>query len=89
MVRSMLLAALVLLLRVLADGIGSGRFPARPGEHQYHRGNFAHCAWCDFDAICPRDRDEEWERVRSHPSLTLALRNQAPPRVRPAGALSM
>lgn len=57
------------VLRVLADGIGSGRFPARPGEYQYHRGNFDHCTWCDFDSICPRDRDEEWERVRAHPSL--------------------
>jgi ATP-dependent helicase/nuclease subunit B len=61
------------VLRVLADGIATGRFPARPGEHQWHRGTFEHCSWCDFDAICPRDRDEEWERVRLHPSLA-ALR---------------
>jgi hypothetical protein len=57
------------VLGALADGIGSGRFPARPGAYQYHLGTFAHCAWCDFDAICPRDRDEEWERVRESPSL--------------------
>ena len=57
------------VLRALADGIGSGRFPARPGGYAWHRGNFDHCTWCDFDAICPRDRDEEWERVRLHPSL--------------------
>jgi ATP-dependent helicase/nuclease subunit B len=57
------------VLGVLADGIGSGRFPARPGEYQYHRGNFGHCAYCDFDSICPRDRDEEWERVRDAASL--------------------
>lgn len=57
------------VLGVLADGIGGGRFPARPGEHVYHWGNFKHCAWCDFDDICPRDRDEEWERVRDDPSL--------------------
>lgn len=64
------------VLGILADGIGSGRFPARPGEYQYHRGNFDHCAWCDFDAICPRDRDEEWERVREAPSLA-AIRGLA------------
>ena len=57
------------VLRVLTDGIAAGHFPARPGEHQYHRGNFEHCAWCDFDAICPRDRDEEWARASRHPAL--------------------
>lgn len=57
------------VLGVLADGIGEGRFPARPGEYLWHRGTHAHCSYCDFDDICPRDRDEEWERVRFHPSL--------------------
>jgi hypothetical protein len=57
------------VLRVLADGIAAGHFPARPGEHLYHRGNFAHCAWCEFDAICPRDRDDEWDRAREHEPL--------------------
>ena len=57
------------VLGVLADGIAAGRFPARPGDHAYHWGNFEHCAWCEFDSICPRDRDEEWERVRDEPSL--------------------
>lgn len=64
------------VLGVLADGIAEGRFPARPGEHTYHWGNFAHCAWCDFDSICPRDRDEEWERAREDPSL-VAIRRLA------------
>lgn len=54
---------------MLADGIAAGRFPARPGDHAWHWGNFEHCAWCEFDTICPRDRDEEWERVRHEPSL--------------------
>ena len=57
------------VLGVLADGIAAGRFPARPGDHAWHWGNFEHCAWCEFDSICPRDRDEEWERVRHDPSL--------------------
>ncbi|HEX4903459.1 MAG TPA: PD-(D/E)XK nuclease family protein [Acidimicrobiales bacterium] len=57
------------VLRVLADGIAAGHFPARPGEHQYHRGNFEHCAWCEFDPICPRDRDDEWRGAREHPDL--------------------
>lgn len=57
------------VLGVLADGIGEGRFPARPGEYRWHLGTHAHCAWCDFNDICPQDRDEEWERVRFDPSL--------------------
>lgn len=57
------------VLAVLADGIGEGRFPARPGEYQWHLGTHSHCGWCEFDAICPRDRDEEWERVRFDPTL--------------------
>jgi len=57
------------VLRVVADGIAAGQFPARPGEHQYHRGNFEHCATCDFDRVCPTDRDDEWRRAREHGSL--------------------
>ena len=62
------------VLAVLADGIGEGRVPARPGDHQWHLGTHEHCAWCDFDDICPRDRDEEWERVRFDPSLRRVAR---------------
>jgi ATP-dependent helicase/nuclease subunit B len=62
------------VLGVLADGIAGGRFPARPGGHAYHWGNFEHCAWCDFDSICPKDRDEEWERVRDDASLVAVRR---------------
>jgi hypothetical protein len=57
------------VLRVLADGMAAGHFPARPGEHQYHRGNFEHCAGCEFDAICPKDRDDEWRTAREHADL--------------------
>lgn len=57
------------VLRVLADGIGAGRFPARPGEYQWHWGTFEHCGFCEFGEICPADRDEEWERVRFDPTL--------------------
>lgn len=57
------------VLTVLADGIAEGRFPARPGAYQWHRSGYEHCNWCDFDAICPQDRDEEWERVRFDPGL--------------------
>ena len=80
------------VLGVVADGIAAGRFPARPGDHQWHLGNFANCTWCEFDAICPGDRDVEWQRVRIEPSLARYVRlaeegsatvvDQAPERAR-------
>lgn len=57
------------VLAVVADGIAAGRFPARPGTHEWHLGNFANCTWCEFDSICPGDRDVEWQRVQLHPAL--------------------
>lgn len=62
------------VLAVLADGIDAGRFPARPGSYQYHLGTFEHCGFCEFDRICPQDRDDEWERVRFDPRLTPLVR---------------
>ncbi len=62
------------VLAVVADGIAAGRFPARPGDHQWHLGNFANCTWCEFDAICPGDRDVEWQRVRIEPTLSRFVR---------------
>ena len=56
-------------LRVLVDGIGAGLFPARSGEFDWWFGTNKHCGWCDFDAICPADREDEWDRSRSHPAL--------------------
>ncbi len=58
-------------LAVVVDGVAEGRFPARPGEHRWRPSGqgFESCAWCDFDRICPADRDEEWVRVRIDPRL--------------------
>ena len=56
-------------LRVLLDGIASGVYPSRSGEFDSYWGKHANCGWCAYNAICPADREEEWERVRAHPSL--------------------
>ena len=56
-------------LRVLVDAIGDGLYPARSGPYDWFQKTNANCGWCEFDSICPADREEEWERVRAHPAL--------------------
>ncbi len=52
------------------DGIGEGVFPGVPGEVVgWPRVSFENCKYCDFDRICPTDRQSEWERVRSDAAL--------------------
>jgi RecB family exonuclease len=45
----------------IVDGIDHGRFPAVPGEASTFFGSSAHCRYCDFDRVCPVDRDAQWE----------------------------
>lgn len=52
------------------DGISGGLFPAVPGETVgWPRLTFVNCRYCDFDRICPSDRQREWESVRHDPAL--------------------
>jgi ATP-dependent helicase/nuclease subunit B len=61
-------------LGVLVDGIAAGSYPSRSGESDWWSGTNVNCAFCAFDDICPADREEEWERVRTDPALAeLAL----------------
>jgi ATP-dependent helicase/nuclease subunit B len=66
----------VTVLTQIADGIEGGVFPAYPGEPDTRWGGFTNCGWCDFDAVCGRNRLHEWERVRVDPAIAgfLALR---------------
>jgi len=45
----------------IVEGIDEGRFPAVPGEPSTFFGSSDHCRFCDFDAVCPVDRDAQWE----------------------------
>ena len=54
-------------LEVMVDGIEGGIFPGRPGQPD--RASFENCRYCDFDPVCPSQRDREWERVRHAPEL--------------------
>jgi len=52
------------------DGITGGLFPGVPGEAVgWPRLTFANCRYCDFDRICPTDRQGEWEQVRDDATL--------------------
>ena len=53
------------------DGISKGVFPGVPGAAVgWPRLTFSNCAYCDFDPICPTDRQREWDSVRHDESLT-------------------
>ncbi|HKY16608.1 MAG TPA: PD-(D/E)XK nuclease family protein, partial [Microthrixaceae bacterium] len=57
-------------LEVFTDGIASGRYPIRPGEATtWPRPTFEHCKWCDYDALCPAERDQIWLRQEADPRL--------------------
>lgn len=55
------------VLTLLASTVGSGSFPCRPGEPRQE--SFEHCSWCDFDRICPLERDILWRVARTAPAL--------------------
>jgi ATP-dependent helicase/nuclease subunit B len=57
-------------LEVIVHGIESGAFPARPGAEDSFLSTFANCSYCDFDPICPTDREQAWERVKAAPVLS-------------------
>ena len=45
------------VVQSLVDGIEGGRFPGNP----------AHCKGCDFEGVCPPDRERSWERKKADP----------------------
>lgn len=63
------------------DGISGGLFPGVPGDAVgWPRLTFANCRYCDFDRICPTDRQREWESIRDDDGLApvaVLLRGQA------------
>jgi RecB family exonuclease len=48
-------------LEAIVGGIRSGAFPAVPGEEQEYYNSYENCGWCDFERICSRRRDIEYE----------------------------
>jgi len=56
------------LLGLMAEAVDAGVFPGapldRPGDRQ-----FDGCRFCDFDVVCPVNRDRQWARKRGDPAL--------------------
>jgi ATP-dependent helicase/nuclease subunit B len=60
---------LIEVVATLAEGIETGRFPARPGPSDGRNSRGANCTYCPFDAMCPPDRGASWRRKRADPAL--------------------
>jgi ATP-dependent helicase/nuclease subunit B len=64
-------------LGLIASGIAGGVFPANPGKEDFH--SFESCRYCDYDRICPSDRDRAWQRLQHAPALRGYLELSTPP----------
>jgi len=55
------------VVSAIAEGIETGLFPGVPGEETFRNGRpaFDQCLHCDFDRLCPADRDRRWSMVRN------------------------
>lgn len=62
----------------IVEGIERGVFPALPGDYVPFWGSYENCSWCDFDRICPRDRDDHQRAKAGAPELALLARLQPP-----------
>jgi ATP-dependent helicase/nuclease subunit B len=52
----------------IAAGVEGGCFPGVPGAARFD-GHFDNCAYCDFDRVCPPDRDRQCSRKLGDPTL--------------------
>jgi ATP-dependent helicase/nuclease subunit B len=59
------------VLTDITNGIEGGAFPGYPGEESYIDGRptFENCRHCDFDRVCPTDRDRRWTLLRESPEV--------------------
>ena len=71
------------VLTAIVDGIESSSFPAHPGEHDYFFQTNDNCRHCDYDAVCPRDRHEEWVATAEDPALARFLHLAEDPEWKP------
>jgi ATP-dependent helicase/nuclease subunit B len=57
----------------IASGVAEGCFPGIPGTVVYES-RFENCRNCDFDLLCPPQRDRQWSRKLKDPKLTDVVR---------------
>jgi hypothetical protein len=62
------------VVKVIADGVRSGTFPADPGERNWRPGvgqTYENCAYCEFKKICPENKAFLWSKKKhSDPALS-------------------
>jgi hypothetical protein len=56
-------------LSAIVAGIRAGAFPAVSGDENDYWGGFDNCGYCDFDRICSRRRDQEFEWKAGDPAI--------------------
>ncbi|HET9476002.1 MAG TPA: PD-(D/E)XK nuclease family protein [Dehalococcoidia bacterium] len=49
------------ILEAIVQGIRAGAFPAVSGDEDEFYGGYKNCRFCDFERICSRRRDQEFE----------------------------
>jgi ATP-dependent helicase/nuclease subunit B len=57
-------------LEAILAGIRAGAFPAVPDEENEFYNSFKNCGFCEFDRICSRRRDLEFERKQDDAGVT-------------------
>jgi RecB family exonuclease len=60
----------------IVDGIESGVFPALPGEYDSFFGSHENCGFCEFNRVCPRDREDHQRAMADAPELSVLERLQ-------------
>jgi len=66
------------VLGAIVDGIDTGTFPALSGAYDSFFGSHENCGYCDFNRLCPRDRDDH-ERAKADASQLVVLQRLLPP----------
>ncbi|MFN8052846.1 MAG: PD-(D/E)XK nuclease family protein [Acidimicrobiales bacterium] len=64
---------LVDVVTAIVDGIEAGAFPAVPGEWSIFRNTHENCTYCEFDAVCVRDRGEQAAAKADAPEVAVRL----------------
>ena len=59
--------ALTEAIDVVAGGIEQGVFPANPGKSRWvgGRSSFESCGFCEFQRVCPQDKQQQWNRKKN------------------------
>jgi hypothetical protein len=55
-------------LQAILAAVRGGAFPAIPSDEDEWRGGFENCTYCDFDRICSRRRDLEYQAKAVDPA---------------------